>query len=498
MSLIKQLAKETAIYGVSSILVRLLPFAILTPFYTRYLEEGAFGMFTDAYVWIAFFNVLFTYRMETTFFRFGSRNKEAIDPAFSTASISIFGSTALLLVLVFSLHGTLTTAFFKGETYGSLTSLLLFIVGVDTLTALPFARLRLEKRPLRFAWLKTISILANIGLVFFFLLVCPLFIDWGWTFWARVYQPGQPIFYILLSNLLASIITLILLLPIYRKINLRFDGQMWRKMMVYAVPLVLVGLAGVINQLAGNTMIKELASNDYQLNFEYEGIYSAVAKIAVFMNLFTQAFNFAAEPFFFSHAQRADAKEQYANVARLFAMVGAAAFLGVWLYLDMVKYFIGPKYHDHIMIAPILLMAYLFLGLYYNFSIWYKLTDQTKYGGYIAIGGAAITITLNGVLIPNPDISFYGPAWTALVCYAFMAFSAYALGQRKYPIPYPVGRILMHILGAVLVFLGSWWLKERITHWSIVGQLGVNTLIFLTYLGVVYRAEKPFFSTLFR
>ena len=169
-------------------------------------------MFTDAYVWIAFFNVLFTYRMETTFFRFGSRDKEAIDEAFSTASISIFGSTALLLVLVFSFHGTLTTAFFKGETYGSLTSLLLLIVGVDALTALPFARLRLEKRPLRFALLKTISIVVNIGFVFFFLLGCPLLIEQGWTFWSRIYQPGQPIFYILLSNLFASLITLVFII----------------------------------------------------------------------------------------------------------------------------------------------------------------------------------------------------------------------------------------------------------------------------------------------
>ena len=177
-------------------------------------------------------------------------------------------------------------------------------------------------------------------------------------------------------------------------------------------------------------------------------------------------------------------------------MVGAAAFLGVWLYLDIVKYFIGPKYHAHIMIAPILLLAYLFLGLYYNFSIWYKLTDQTKYGGYIAIGGAVITIMMNGWLIPNPNVSFYGPAWTALTCYAFMAFAAYSLGQWKYPIPYPLGRILLHILGAVLIFLVSWWLKEQITDWSIIGQLGLSTIIFLAYLGLVYAVEKTFFITL--
>lgn len=497
MSLIKQLAKETAIYGISSILVRFLPFAILTPFYTWYFEKDTFGIFTEAYIWIAFFNVVFIYRMETTFFRFGSQDRQALERAFSTASLSIFTSTIALFTLLLLFRPTLTQIFFHDTDFKTLTTLLISIVAADTLKAIPFARLRLEQRPLRFAIFNTVGILTNIFLVFFFLLGCPYLIEAGWTSLTSFYDPEQPLVYVLLANLLASLTVVALVAPMYTRMKWQFDRALWKRMVRYTAPLVLVGLAGVINQFAGTSMINRLAPGGSERNFDFEGIFGAVAKIAVFMNLYTQAFNYAAEPFFFSNAKRGDALKQYGDIAKAFAIVGAFVFLGIWAYIDIIKYFIATKYHDDLLIAPILLMAYLLLGLYYNFSVWYKLSDQTKYGGYIAIGGAVITLTLNAILIPIPEISYYGPAWTALICYGAMALASYWIGKQKYPIPYELGRIFAHLLVAAIAF-GFLFLLDQRFNMGFWGKLAVNTALLIIYGVIIYFWERRFFKRLIK
>lgn len=496
MSLIKQLAKETAIYGISSILVRLLPFIILTPYLTRVFDKGEYGIITDVYTWTALLLIIFTYRMETTFFRFGSEPKD-FEISFSTASISILLTTIGFSLIFFLLAPSISVGLLKDIGHLELVYLALIIIGLDAITTIPFARLRLEKRPIRFAAFKTVNILVNIAGVFFFLWLCPRLYEAKLEWVAQIYNPAWKVQYVFLSNLIASLVTLLLFSKMYFKMKWQFDATLWRKMMVYTLPLLVVGIAGIINQLAGNPMIKELATNDFARNFELEGVFGAVTKIAVFMNLYTQAFNYAAEPFFFSNAKRDDARQNYADVAKVFSLVGVLVFLGIWLYIDIIKHFIASKYHGDVNMVPILLLGFLFLGLYYNFSVWYKLTDNTKYGGYIGVAGSIITIGLNFILIPMPEVSYYGPAWSALICYAFMAIAAYWLGRKIFPIPYQMMQIFGYMGLAVVLALVNYWLREALSE-KIIWLLTINTILLLAFSGWVYTREKSFLKSLLR
>jgi len=482
LSLLKKLAGETAIYGTSSILSRLLHYVILTPFFTRIFLQGEYGVVSDMYTWAALLLVLFTYRMETAFFRFGSADAD-MEKSFSTASISLLASTAVLTTL-FVAAAQPIASWLKYPDHPEYVIWFAFIIAFDALAAIPFARLRLENRPIRFAVVKTLNILINIFFIFFFLKWAPALIERGWSSLEWIYQAETRITYVFIANFLASGIVLLLLAPLYLKVNFRFDAALWRRMAIYAAPLVIVGIAGVINQLIGIPMIKELASDDLDYNKRLMGVYSAAAKLAVLMNLFTQAFNYAAEPFFFRNASRSDKGAIYAQVGQAFALVGSAAFLGIMLYLDLIKYFLGEDFRDGLGVVPYLLIAYLFLGLYYNFSIWYKLADRTIIGGYIAMIGAVITLALNFWLIPK--VGYYGPALAALACYTFMALASYWTGRRYYPIPYPIGKMMGYILSAVAVYMLSWWLHGSVS-FTVPSSLVINTGFLLLWLtGIVW------------
>ncbi len=485
MSLLKKLAGETAIYGTSSILSRLLHYVILTPYFTRVFMQGEYGVVSDMYTWAALLLVLFTYRLETAFFRFGSRDED-MERSFSTASISLMAST-LVLAILFIWCAQPVADWLKYPQHPEYVIWFAFIIAFDALTAIPFARLRLENRPMRFAIVKTLNIVVNIFFIFLFLEVWPWMLNNGWGLLESWYHPEQRITYVFFSNFLASGFVLLFLSPMYFRIRLRFDRELWQRMIVYAAPLVIVGIAGVINQLIGIPMLKELASDDLAYNKRMMGVFSAASKLAVLMNLFTQAFNYAAEPFFFRNAGRSDKDKVYAQVGQAFALVGSVVFLGIMLYLDVVQYFIGKDFREGLGVVPLLLMAYLFLGLYYNFSIWYKLADRTMIGGYIALGGSAITIALNVWLIP--DYGYYGPGWAALACYLFMAGASYWTGQRYYPINYPVGRMAVYILLAV-VFYGASEMLKGVINGRIWVSLLINTGLFLGYLGILYFMER--------
>ena len=496
MSLLKKLAGETAIYGTSSILSRLLHYVILTPYFTRVFLQGEYGVVSDMYTWAALLLVLFTYRMETAFFRFGSQDEIDLNRSFSTASLSLIASTLVFVTLLVGFADPIAQWLHYPE-HREYVLYFALIIGLDALAAIPFARLRLENRPIRFAIIKTGGIIINIISIFFFLELCPYLIDQGWSWLEGVYDPTDRIVYVFISNMIASAAVIILLLPAYFRVRLVFDAVLWRKMVVYALPLIIAGIAGVINQLIGIPLIKELASEDIQANLSKAGVYSAAAKIAVLMNLFTQAFNYAAEPFFFRNAQRSDSDLIYAQVGKAFAMVGSVVFLGIVLYLDLIQYFVGSDFREGLGVVPILLLAYFFLGLFYNFSIWYKLTDRTIVGGYIALGGAVITITLNFILIPNPAVGYFGPAWAALACYGFMALTSYWTGQKYHPIRYPLGRMLAYITFAVAFYFLSIWLEGLISY-GLWPKLGINTVLMFGYLLILFRWEKAFIGGIFR
>jgi O-antigen/teichoic acid export membrane protein len=485
MSLLKKLAGETAIYGTSSILSRLLNFVILTPLLTREFEEGGYGIVSDLYAWAALLMVLFTYRMETTFFRFGNR-KEDLERSYATASFSLIASTSVFLTLFWVLAPEIA-AWLQYPDHPEYVRWFALIIAFDTLAAIPFARLRLENRPIYFAVVKTLNIVVNIAFVYFFFRVCPWLSERGYEWAAALFREEYKVGYVVISNLIASTSVLLLLIPEYRKLRWQFDGVLWRRMMRYAAPLIIVGIAGVINQLVGIPMLKRFASDDLSYNLAMAGTYGAAAKLAVLMNLFTQAFNYAAEPFFFRHSEREDKATVYAQVGQGFALVGSLAFLGIMLYMDIVKYYLGEDLRGGIGVVPLLLLAYLMLGLYYNFSIWYKLADRTGIGGYIAVGGSIITISLNYWLIPQQE--YMAPGWAALACYTFMAGVSYWTGQRYYPIHYPIGRMLTYILVAVGLYGVSLYAAAALqpAFWA---GLALNTVFMLLYLSFLALLER--------
>ena len=488
MSLIKKLAGETAIYGLSSILGRLLNYVIMTPLLTRVFADGEYGVVTDMYATAAILMVLFTYRMETAFFRFG-KEKEDLNRVFSSSSIFLGGSTLILVLvlLVFS-EPIATLLTYPGKRY--YFRYFAIILGADTLSAIPFARLRLINRPLVFAAIRLINILINILLILFFLLYCPYLEESGWPIdW--FYDGSDQIKYVFISNLVASLVMWLCLLPSYFQVKVVFDWPLIKKMLLYASPLVLAGFAGVINQMVGIPFIKNMATPDIEVNKGLVGQYGAAIKIPVLMTLFTQAFNYAAEPFFFRHANRSDAKEIYGQVAQAFTIVGCLAFIGILLYLDLIQYLLGKDLREGLGIIPIMLLAYLFLGLFYNFSIWYKLQDRTMVGGLIGISGMVITIILNTILVPQ--IGIYGPAWAALACYGFMAWLTYQSGQIHYKIDYPILKMALYIA----VVLGGYFLSDAGKQFygeALWVVLPVNTLILALCLLGFYYIDRPLFQ----
>ena len=487
MSFIKKLAGETAIYGISNILNRLLNFIIITPYLTRVFENAReeYGIHGLMYAFAGFLMVLLTYGMETAFFRFGNKAENKLE-AFSTASISLIIST-IIFVSALSVFSPSIAAILTEGSDAIYVIYFAFIIGFDVLTAIPFALMRLNNQPLRFALIKTINILVNGGFILFFLELCPILVKNGVDWASTIYQPGRELHYVFIANLVASAVTLLLLLPAYLKIKWVFNQVLWTKMIHYAMPLVVVGIAGMVNQLSDRYLLKELLPGTLTENLEQVGIYNACIKIAVLMSLFIQAFRYAAEPFFFSHSEHQAARNIYAQVGQAFALVGSIGFLVITLYIDFFKHLIASTYWEGLGIVPILLLAYLFLGLYYSLSVWYKLTDRTKMGAYISVAGAAITISMNFLLIPK--IGYMGSAWAAFCCFAFMTVVSYWLGQKYYPVPYSVGRILAYIIIAVLIYGISIYFKALLAD-SFWWTIAVNTSLLLGYFIMIFILEK--------
>lgn len=483
MSLLKKLAGETAIYGGATILSHLLNFIIITPYLTRILEgkRDEYGVHGLMYAFAGLLMVFLTYGMETAFFRFG-RQLEDRERAFSTASISLLGSTAVFTALMILFSPDIASLLTQ-RSDSAYVMYFALILGLDALCAIPFARLRMENRPMRFAMLKVVNVVVNGTLIVFFLEIGP-WLAKGSGPLAGIYAPGRELHYVFIANLIASVVTFIMLLPWWRRMNWQFDRALWQKMMGYALPLVVVGISGMINQLSDRFLLKELLPGDLKGNLDQLGVYNACIKIAVLMNLFTQAFKYAAEPFFFSHADRSDARQLYAQVGQAFTLAGGLAFLAIMLYLDYFQYLIAGSYREGLVIVPITLLAYLFLGIYYNFSAWYKLTDQTRIGAYISVGGAVVTLVVNIVLIPR--IGYAGSAWAALACFGSMMAAGYLIGQRYYPIPYPIGRMALYLVLAI----GIYYLSDRFRVDGLALRTAINTGWLVLYVLIVYGMER--------
>ena len=448
MSIIKKLVSQTAIYGLSSVIGRLLNF-LLVPLYTGIFAPEEYGVLSELMVVVAFAMVVLTYGFETAFFHFTNKENDS-EKVLSTGFISLLTSSILFLFIA-SNHSQNIANLLHVPEHPNFINWLVWILVLDVLTTLPFAKLRVCDRAWRFAFIRLTNITVNIGLNLFFYLLCPYLLkqEIALEIINGIYDPNLGIGYIFISNLIASSVMLILLSPEIFKLKFSFDFQIWKKMIKYGFPLLIGGLAYVTNEMVDRLLLEYLLPADTAT--AQVGIYSACYKVAIFMSLFIQAFRYGAEPFFFAQAQKKDAKEQYEIVMRYFIAFTAFIFLSINLFIDIIKHFIQDEaYHAGLDVVPILLLANLFLGMYYNLSVWYKVSEKTRFGAYLSVAGAAITIGLNILLIPT--MSYMGSAWATLICYASMCVMSYVFSRRHYPISYNWKYISFYMISALSLF----------------------------------------------
>jgi len=477
----RRLVGQTAIYGMSSIVGRLLNY-LLVPLYTRIFVPAEYGVVNEMYAYVAFLIVVLTYGMETAFFRYSEQESDR-NRVYSTSLISLWVSSLSFigLAIIFAQPVADMLRYPENSEYVVWFAL---IIAFDAISSIPLARLRSLNKAKNFAVIKIVNIAVNIGFNLFFLVLCPWLISKGHVEWLTnaVYSKETGIGYIFISNLIASASQLLLLVPVMRGFRYVFDKVLWKKMILYALPLLVFGLAGIVNEMLDRILIKYLLPESiamYQL-----GIYSACYKIAIVMSIIIQAFRYAAEPFFFAQANQSNAKELYAKLMNYFVIFLSFVFLCVMIFIDYVQYFIGEEYRSGMAVAPILLMANIFLGIFYNLSIWYKLTNKTIYGAGIAIGGAIITIVLNVLLIPI--IGFMGSAWATLICYVAMTIASYILGQKHYPVQYDVFRAILYISVSVLLWISAIYIQLDNT----ILNLFAKVFLLLFFAGLVYYLEK--------
>lgn len=463
MSGIKKLAGQTLWYGASSIAARFISY-LLTPYLTAQLLPDAFGEMSLLYAAIPFFNVIFTYGLETAYFRYAG-NKEQHEQVYNTATISLIFSTIALTGVLLFFNKDIATLL-RMPSHPEFLTICAIIIAFDALTTLSFAKLRHEERPLKFAAIRIAGIVTYIICVFFFLSVCPkLHRDDPNSFIGAFYDPDKKVLYIIIANLVQAIVTFLLLSKEFFSFKWEFNSKLWKELILYAAPLILVGLAGMINEVFDRIMLgwRSSAITIKQAKAEV-GIYSACYKLSILITLFIQAFRMGAEPFFFKQAQEQQPQKIYARVMKFFVIVICFMFLLVAMYLDIWKYFINKNYWSGLRIVPILLLANMFLGIYYNLSIWYKLSNKTMAGAWITVIGAFITLTINYLFIPR--FGYMASAWATFFCYGSMMVISFVWGQRHYRIPYAWRKLVAYIAicvglyGFYLLFggfeLGTW------------------------------------------
>lgn len=486
MSAIKKLAGQTAIYGLSSIIGRFLNY-LLVPIHTDVFQPDRYGVITEMYAYVAFLVIMLTYGMETAFFRFTNNPEHNKKKVFSTTLVSLLTTTTVFIALATTFSDSIAT-WMKYPDNAEYVTWFAFIVGLDAISSIPLARLRVENKPITFALANLTSVGVNIGLNLFFLLYCmPQYNAGNSNFLIETfYSPEIGVGYVFIANLMASITKFLFLTPWMFKAKLRIDTKLLKLMIAYAMPLLVAGLAGIINETLDRILLKYLLFpiKGEEGTMSIVGIYGACYKVSIIITLFIQAFRYAAEPFFFSQQKEANAKDTYAQVMNYFVIVCATIFLGVMLYLDFVKYFIpNEDYWVGLKVVPILLFANIFLGIFYNQSIWFKLSDKTRWGAILAIVGAVITIVINFIWIPR--YTYEASAWATMICYGSMMILSYFLGQKYYPVPYNVKKVISYLGFSLGLYLLSTTLSfEGFTKYA------AHTLILITFLGVIFVMER--------
>ncbi|MFY8182072.1 MAG: oligosaccharide flippase family protein [Flavobacterium sp.] len=475
MSLYKNLFKQTLIYGLATVLPRMISF-MLNPLYVDRLPKQEFADVSIVFAWLVFFNVILSYGMETAFFRFYNKeeNKKSV---ISTATVSIFWSSISFLFLALIFRNTLShLAEIKVE-YITYT---IWILVLDALVIIPFSRLRATKRPMQYGIIKIANVSLMMLLNLFFLIFLPEIVESNPEgFFNTIYFENFQVGYIFISNLIASLLTFIVLSPDYFKINWKFDFNLWKQMMQYGYPILIAGIAFAINEHFDKILLDWMNVPKADI-----GAYSACYKIGMFMVLFRTGYTLGIEPFFFSHASNENAPQTYATITKYFVIFGSFITLFVIIFIDLLKLLLVPseEYWDAIKVVPLIVLANFFLGIYTNLSVWYKLIDKTKIGAYISIIGAIVTLSLNYLLIK--EFSYYGSAIATLAAYGTMMIISYKMGQKKYPIPYEINTILKYLglsiaFSAIAFYIP--YLRENYL---------VKIVLLSLFLYFIYRNEK--------
>ncbi|MHA6246829.1 lipopolysaccharide biosynthesis protein [Pontibacter sp. CAU 1760] len=488
MSIAKKLVGQTAAYGLSSIVGRALNY-LLVPLYTAVFLPEEYGVVSYLYAFVAFFNILYTYGMETAFFRFANKEGANRQALYRQVMSIIICSSAVFSGILILFSGSIA-AHLGSMAYKPYVVWLAIILAVDAIVAIPFAWLRLQNKAVKFAAIKLSNILFTVGANMFFLVLCHDVYQGDYLQQLRplvlhIYNPNFGIGYIFLINLVANALLIPMLWKEVSLFRFELNKELLQPMLVYAYPLLFMGLAGMVNEVIDRILLEEWLPESFypnHSNMAAVGIYSACYKLSIFMTLAIQAFRYAAEPFFFSQAEDKNSPRTFAQIMKWFVI--ACAFIFVFISVNLEDFALllrSASYREGIMVVPVLLLANLFLGVYYNLSVWFKLTDKTKYGTYISFGGAAITIIFNLLLIPV--LGYMGSAIATLVCYFIMALASYLLGDRHYPIPYPVKTILGYILFAVVlvwlaleVEIANYWARH-LYHLGICLAFGIVVLL---------------------
>ncbi|MFX0555991.1 lipopolysaccharide biosynthesis protein [Maribacter sp. CXY002] len=475
MNPLKKLFKQTAIYGLATVLPRMLSF-LLVPIYTAVMPPEDYGEITLIFSCFAIFNVFLAYGMETAFFRFykEGENKKIV---VTTSLLSIAGSSLLFLILGILFKTAIADVLNIELKY---MNYVFGILVLDALVIVPFAWLRANEKPMRYALVKILNIALNLGLNLFFLILLPKLASTDVQgLFNSIYVPDFEISYILISNLFASGITLLLMLRIYIRRPYTFDKGLWKRMLAYAMPVMVAGIAFTINEVFDRILLTELLPTDIAKS--EMGKYSACYKLALFMTLFATAFRMGIEPFFFSHSETKNPQKAYAQITNYFVVLGSIILLGVVVFADFLKRVIvlNESYWDAMAIVPIIVLASFFLGIYHNLSVWYKVTDRTKFGAYISMIGAVLTIIINFVFIPY--FGYMASATATLVAYGTMMLLSFYFGRMYYPIPYNFRKIIFYLGISILFSILSFYIFDR--------NLIVGIPLFLIFLGLVYKLE---------
>ncbi|OQP47106.1 polysaccharide biosynthesis protein [Niastella yeongjuensis] len=492
MSGIKKLAGQTLWYGVSSIFARFLNY-LLTPYLTYKLSGSGFGEMSLVYAAIPFLNTLFLFGVETAYFRYIQKDDYKND-IYSTLSISLITSTFTLcaMLMIFNVSFAHLISIQDHPEYVTISAL---IIAFDALSALPFAKLRHEGRPVKFAFVRVSGIIINIAIIYFFLSVCPRILEKNENSpLLLLYHKDFGVGYILLANAVQSFYQLIILRKELFDFDWKFNFPMWKEVMVYALPLAIAGFAGMINETFDRIMLGWWAPVQSIQAARFEvGTYSACYKLSILITLFIQAFRMGAEPFFFKQSLSEDAPKTYARVMKFFVITITLMFLVVALYLDIWKNFIqNEAMWKGLTVVPILLFANMFLGIYYNLSIWYKLSQKTSAGAWITLIGAIITLVINAAFIPR--FSYLACAWATFFCYGSMMVVSYVWGQKRYPIPYATKKLCSYMVIVYVLYLihhtvTGLWPREWLS-------LSLATILTLGYLVFILRIERKEFSKL--